>query len=176
MTRVSAGELDALAVLFERHHRPLYGFFYRLTRSAQVSEDLVQEVFLRILKYRHTWAANSGFTTWLYQVARNTHVDWLRKKRPEPALDEAPEVASGAIGADAALEDEQQARLVREALKRLPADKRELLIMARFQGLKYDQIASILACEVNTVKVRVHRAMRDLAAAFRALEKEGLSS
>lgn len=174
MTRVSSGELDALALLFERHHRPLYGFFYRLTRSSQVSEDLVQEVFLRILKYRHTWAASSAFTTWLYQIARNTHVDWLRKKRPEPALDEAPDVASGAMRADEALEGDEQARMVRAALSRLSPEKRELLMMARFQGLKYDQIASILACEVNTVKVRVHRAMRDLAAAFRAMEKEGL--
>ena len=175
MRRVRDGETDALALLFERHHRPLYGFFWRQTHNGSVSEDLVQEVFLRILKYRRTWAEGSAFTTWMYQIARNAMTDWLRKRRPEPALEEAPEPEATEIRADVSIEEQQQARLVREALRRLPPEKKELLIMARYQGLKYEHIAAILACEVSTVKVRVYRAMRDLAAQFKALEKERLA-
>ena len=175
MRKVREGEMDALALLFERHHRPLYGFFWRQTHNAGASEDLVQEVFLRILKYNRTWTDGSTFTTWLYQIARNAHTDWLRKRKPEPALEEAPEPESAELRADASLEERQQARLVREALRRLPSEKRELLVMARYQGLKYEQIARILSCEVSTVKVRVYRAVRDLAAQFRALEKEKLA-
>ena len=175
MTRVRNGELDALALLFERHHRPLYGFFWRLTRSAGLSEDLVQEVFLRILKYRHTWTDGSIFNTWMYQIARNAHVDVLRKRRPEPALEEAPEPEAPQPRADIAIEKRQQAAQVREALQRLSPDKREILVLARYQGLRYEQIASILSCEVSTVKVRVYRAMRELTAQFQAVAKERLA-
>ena len=175
MTRVRHGELDALALLFERHHRPLYGFFWRLTRHAALSEDLVQEVFLRILKYRQTWTDGSVFNTWMYQIARNAHVDVLRKQHPEPALEEAPEPEAPQARADVTLEQREQANQVRKALGRLSPDKREILVLARYQGLKYEQIASILSCEVSTVKVRVYRAMRELAAQFHAMGKERLA-
>ena len=66
MQRVRDGDAAPLGVLFERYQVPLYNFFLRLTGRTAVSEDLVQEVFLRVLKYRHTYRGQSQFRTWLY--------------------------------------------------------------------------------------------------------------
>lgn len=88
MEDVRDGKVERLTVLFERHHVPLFNFFLRLTGSSSIGEDLVQDVFYRILNYRHTYKGQSKFTTWMYQIARNTHIDYLRKKKDELPLDE----------------------------------------------------------------------------------------
>lgn len=88
MEDVRDGKVERLAVLFERHHVPLFNFFLRLTGSSSIGEDLVQDVFYRILNCRHTYKGQSKFTTWMYQIARNTHIDYLRKKKDALPLDE----------------------------------------------------------------------------------------
>jgi RNA polymerase sigma factor (sigma-70 family) len=88
MSAVKEGRLEMLAVLFERHHVRLFNFFLRLTRDRERSEDLVQELFVRVLKYRHTFRADGSFTAWMYQIARHVHLSHLRRLRPELPLDE----------------------------------------------------------------------------------------
>ena len=83
MEDVKTGKVEKLAVLFEKYHVQLFNFFLRLTGNRGVSEDLVQDVFMRILKYRKTYRGQSKFTVWMYQIARNAHIDHLRKKKGE---------------------------------------------------------------------------------------------
>jgi RNA polymerase sigma factor (sigma-70 family) len=175
MARVRDGELESLSILFERHHRALFNFFVRLTGSRGSGEDLVQEVFVRILKYRQTYLSGSTFTTWMYQIARNVHVDQLRKQHGETALEDESAARipdTGGLPADQRASRNQEVDLLNLALRRLPPEKRELLLLSRFQELRHEQIAAILACEVNTVKVRVHRAMKDLAGLFQQVAAE----
>ena len=161
MRQVRGGEASRLGVLFERYQLALYGFYVRLTGDRPASEDLVQEVFFRMLKYRHTYRDDSQFTTWMYHIARNVQADWFRKRRLEVGV--ADEEWNRMPGREQpGMEARQEAALVRQALARLPEDKREVLVLSRFQDLKYDQIAELLDCEVGAVKVRVHRALRAL--------------
>lgn len=81
MTRVREGDLDKLGLLFERYKRPLYGFFYGLNRDQELSEDLVQNTFLRILKYRHLFRGDGDFKTWMFHIARNVSHDQYRKNK-----------------------------------------------------------------------------------------------
>jgi RNA polymerase sigma-70 factor (ECF subfamily) len=167
MLEVRDGQVARLSVLFERHHRALFNFFYRLTGSRTAAEDLVQEVFLRLLKYRHTYNPKTSFVAWLYQVARNAHIDTLRSAKPEMAwTEDMPEPVSADTQQDERLRREQEAVLVRRAMAALPPDKRELLVLSRYQNLPYDQIGEIVGCEVGAVKTRVYRAVRALATAF----------
>ena len=83
MLQVRNGAGEILGVLFDRYQMPLFNFYTRLTANRAVSEDLVQEVFLRILKYRHTYTPGNSFRTWMYQIARNARADHLRKQRPQ---------------------------------------------------------------------------------------------
>jgi RNA polymerase sigma-70 factor (ECF subfamily) len=171
MLEVRDGRIAKLASLFERHHRPLFNFFYRLTGNRDQSEDLAQEVFMRILKYRHTYRPKTSFAAWMYQVARNAYHDALAKNRPESrwggaAEDYWPEPASREPRPDDSLQREQEVALVRKALAALPVEKREVLVLSRYQNLKYEQIGQILGCDAGAVKVRVYRALRALGRVF----------
>jgi RNA polymerase sigma factor (sigma-70 family) len=81
MADVGGGDLRKLAVLFERHNRPLYNFFLHMNGNADLSEDLVQDVFFRMLRYRHTYDQKRSFTGWMYQIARNAAIDMAHKRR-----------------------------------------------------------------------------------------------
>ena len=174
MQRVRDGDAAPLGVLFERYQVPLYNFFLRLTGRTAVSEDLVQEVFLRVLKYRHTYRGQSQFRTWLYQIARNARADHYRKRWRETELDDEKgrAVPSNDPSIHDVLEGSQQAELIRQALQRLPEDKREVLVLSRYQDLRYEDIGRLLGCTEGTVKVRVHRAMKELRTAYDALLRE----
>jgi RNA polymerase sigma-70 factor (ECF subfamily) len=170
MLRVREGDVGMLSELFERHHRQVYNYLYRLTGNRQQAEDLMQDVFFRILKYRDTYRPRTSFVAWMYQVARNAHIDSRRKHRVEtPWNDEAPEPLSRDRGPDEVLHRQQETVLVRRALAALPPDKREVLLLSRYQNLKYEQIGQILGCEVNTVKQRVFRAVKALSEKYEEL-------
>jgi RNA polymerase sigma factor (sigma-70 family) len=174
MLAVKNGDVARLGILFDRHHRALFDFFSRMTGSRTVAEDLVQDVFFRILKYRDTFRDESRFKGWMFHIARNARFDHFQKQKPETAL---PEDGVNALQSRSPFpgqefEQAQQTLLLEQALYRLPEEKREVLILSRYQELKYEQIAEIMGCEVGTVKVRVHRAIKELRDIFMKLSSE----
>jgi RNA polymerase sigma-70 factor (ECF subfamily) len=183
MAQVRGGDLRKLALLFERHHRALYNFFVHMTGSRDLSEDLVQEVFFRILRYRHTYDESRPFPAWLYQIARNVKLEGTKKRNRElrvvkPAREDGEverEPAAPEAGAEESLRKQQEIGLLRRALERLPDDKREVLVLSRFQNMAYDHIAQLLGCEVGAVKVRVYRAVRELGQIYMDLAGEKVS-
>ncbi len=166
MLYVRNGVCEMLGVLFERYHVPLFNFFYRLTGNRTLSEDLVQDAFYRILKYRQSYKPGSSFRTWMYQIARNARTDQFHRQPREVEEEAAPLAVVLPIDP---VHEQQQVALLQRALAELPDDKRELLVLSRFQELKYDEIATLLGCEVGTVKVRVHRALQELKQNFHRL-------
>jgi RNA polymerase sigma factor (sigma-70 family) len=167
MSQVRNGIGEMLGVLFDRYHVPLFNFYVKLTGDRPLSEDLVQEVFFRILKYRHSFRPDTPFRAWMYQIARNARFDHLRKRRPETAWE--PEMSPAVAPVDTA-QQSQEALLLRSALMQISEDKREVLVLSRFQDLKYEEIAQLLGCEVGTVKTRVHRALQELRQILHQLE------
>jgi RNA polymerase sigma-70 factor (ECF subfamily) len=165
MLAVRDGELDALGELFERHHGPLFGFLVKLTGNRTAAEDIVQTVFQRMLKYRHTYRDDGSFTAWMYHLARRCSADHFRKTSAAPYAtdpadlreyaDEAPHAAS-----QAAMRDDHA--LLHAALARLDADDREVLLLSRFKELSFAEISGILECSVGAAKVRAHRALHEL--------------
>jgi RNA polymerase sigma-70 factor (ECF subfamily) len=119
------------------------------------------------LKYRHSYRPDTAFRAWMYQIARNARIDLLRKRWPETSLE--PEMSPAVAPVDTA-QQSQEARLLHNALMQISDDKREVLVLSRFQDLKYEEIAQLLGCEVGTVKTRVHRALQDLRQVFQQLE------
>jgi RNA polymerase sigma factor (sigma-70 family) len=173
MLAVKDGDVAKLGVLFERHHRALFDFFARMTGNRQASEDLVQDVFFRILKYRNTYRNESQFTTWMYHIARNTRFDQFKKRRPELVFpEEEIQIAAQGISAARQVEHDQEKELLDQALLKLNQDRRELLILARYREMKYEQIAEVFGVDVGTIKVRVHRAMKELREIFLKLSGE----
>src|SRR5262245_30495669 len=169
MEEIRGGNVAALGELFERHHETLYGFLVRLVRDRTTADDLVQEVFVRILKYGHTFRLDSQFVPWMLTLARHAAVDFHRARPRElPEDPEAPEpVATGPQPIEA-LERADRMKDLNRALGRLPMETRETLLLARFSGLKYVDIAAILGISEGAVKARVHRAVGDLKKTYRA--------
>jgi|SRR5579862_4896751 len=174
MTKVRSGDLDRLAALFERHSGSLFGYYVRLTSDRQLSEDFVQETFLRILKYRATYRGEGQFTTWMYSIARNVQIDHYRKWNREERMADEQEIADES-GNGAAMENREDVELLQRALERLPADKREIIVLSKYQDLKYSVIAELLGCSEENVKVRVHRAIAELRKIFMELSGETAS-
>ena len=176
MKLVQAGDTAQLAVLFERYHVALFGYLLQLSRNRALSEDLVQEVFFRVLKYAASYDSAFAFPVWLYRMARNCYFDAVHKRRPEVAADAGKlgEISSGEPMPEELLARKQDAMFLREALHKLPDDKREILVLSRFHGLRYEDIAQILNCEIGTVKVRVYRALKELRERFCELRGESI--
>jgi RNA polymerase sigma factor (sigma-70 family) len=174
MTEVRSGRTGALATLFERHHARVYRFCLRMTGDRQASEDLVQDVFMRMLKYRNSFDRAAPFEPWMFRIARNACADYWRssarnaRKLHEYELD----VAATADSAHHAAATEEQSDLLQRALLALPAERREVLLLSRFESRKYDEIAAILDCSVGAVKVRVHRAIKELREIYFGLSRE----
>ena len=178
MQAVRAGDVSKLGMLFDKHHRGLFHYFLQVTSNSAVSEDLVQEVFFRILKYRHTYQAGTAVRPWMYQIGRNALIDHVGRNKGEVPIPDSVEdfgASAASLGASPAPSPERQAQnsqeaaLLKRALRAMPQEKREVLIMSRFLELKHEEIATVLNCEVGTVKVRVHRALRELGDRFFAL-------
>ena len=167
MLDVRNGAGETLGVLFDRYHTPLYNFYSKLTGDRTLSEDLVQEVFLRILKYRQSYQPGTPFRAWIYQIARNARVDHYRKTPKHITFE--PEMAPAVMPKDSAQHSEES-ELLHRAMMQMPEEKREILVLSRFQELRYDEIARLLGCELGTVKTRIHRAIQELRQTFRQLE------
>jgi len=171
MSDVARGDLDALGTLFSRHHVRVHALCYRFHGDAAAADDLVQESFLRVLRYGRSFDARSRFATWLYRLVRNVCLDHVSRTQRERG-------ARAAIAqeleprAHAPADRGERLELVHEALQRLPAEQREVLVLSRFENLKYREIAELQEVTVDAVKQRAHRALRELRRIFAELEQE----
>ena len=177
MLAVRDGEIDSLGELFERHQGPLFGFLVKLTGDRTAAEDIVQTVFQRMLKYRHTYRDDGSFTAWMYHLARRCAADHFRKAASLPAPVDPADLADRADDRPAA--DENAARgddrdLLRRALARLDATDREVLLLSRFQEMSFAEVAGVLECSVGAARVRAHRALRELRVHFLRLQSQAL--
>ena len=103
--------MDRLSDLFERYHRPLFGFFHRLSRDRTAAEDLVQDVFVRVLKYRHTFQEETSFKAWVFHIARNSRRDFARKHPGTDRIHDDEAMPAGEPGPDIGLENGQETAL-----------------------------------------------------------------
>jgi RNA polymerase sigma factor (sigma-70 family) len=170
MEAVKNGKPEQAAVLFERYHLRLYNFLARLAMDREVGEDLTQNVFLRMLKYKHTYKEGARFQSWVYQLARNVFADHYQSmKRSMNSKMDIEQLAEFIPDSNSEVEEERDARL-HQSLNLLSDEQRELLVLTRFQHLKYEEVAEILDTTVANVKVRVHRAMVKLREHYFQLE------
>src|SRR6476660_2253941 len=121
MEQVSAGQVSQLAVLFERHHRALFRYFVSMNSGREQAEDLVQDVFFRMLRYRESYDPAQSFTAWMYQIARNAGVDQVRKRGPAEVIDiDAIQQRDMSLGPEESVARGQDLALLRRAMGQLP--------------------------------------------------------
>ncbi len=172
MRDVVGGNIDRFGILYERYKAPVYGYFYKITSGdSQTSEDLSHSVFLKALKYKHSFKGTGTFAKWLFSIAHNLAIDYLRKharNRPgelnHDLKDENP------YGPDQ-LEKKESAAILNYALEKLKSQDREILLMAKIRELKYSEIALINNCSESAVKTRICRALKRLRDIYLEFEK-----
>jgi RNA polymerase sigma factor (sigma-70 family) len=173
MLKVKDGDLDRLGLLFERYKKPLFGFFYGMNKDAELCEDLVQNVFFRILKYRYLFRGEGDFKTWMFHIARNVNNDHYRKNKlgKTESVERWQERIGDQDAYSAKVQQDEELNMLSLAMDKLPVDKREILLLSKFQEKKYKEIGEILGCSEGAVKVKVFRALQDLKAVYQQLEK-----
>ncbi|MGH7541981.1 MAG: RNA polymerase sigma factor [Gemmatimonadota bacterium] len=157
------GDMDALGALYVRHHRRVYELCVRMVGDADVAEDLAHEGFLRVSRYGSTFDGRSSVASWLYRLVRNRCLDDLATRRREEERKKAWKAEIETREGVGEVETDREA-MVREALDRLKPEQREVLVLSRFAGLKYREIAEVCDLSLANVQVRAHRAMSRLHA------------
>jgi len=172
MLKVKEGENHKLGLLYERYKKRLFGFFYKMNKDAGLSEDLVQNVFIRVLKYKHTFSEDSKFITWIFQIARNEMYDEFKKlkKHQHKDIEEVGYTLSETKTIDEEIVVLENSTTLKKALNLLPPQKKELLVLSKFKELKYKEVGEIIGCTEGNARMKVHRALNDLKEIFLTLE------
>ena len=160
MMRVRQGELQSLGILFRRYQDRMYDYFFRMTRDDALSKDLVQNAFERALKGKHTYRQEYPFVGWIFRIAKNCLMDHHRKNKIK--TDELNTTAAGSTFNEPKLEPND----VERALAMLKPEFREVLVLTRYEELKYREVAKIIGISETGVKTRVHRALKELKDAY----------
>ena len=169
MTRFCQGDTRAFDALFQRHARPVHGYLCRLTGSPAAAEDLVQQTFLSLVRSRGRFLEGARVKPWLYAIATNAARDWQRRRRPED-LTAAGELPTSVPAEAPAPRDAGLERAVQKALAQLPEGQRLPIMLHRFEGMGFAEIAEAMGLTETAVKVRAHRGyarLRELLAALR---------
>ena len=173
MLKVKSGDLDKLGLLYERYKKRLFGFFYNMNGNAALSEDLVQNVFVRMLKYKHTFTGEGSFAAWMFRTARNVNYDHYKKYKKEAHQAELSSVEyklEDESGLYTKMDKSDEVAQLGRAMRQLPPEKREVLILSKYKGIKFSEIGEILGCSEGAAKVKAHRALKDLRTIFLQLE------
>jgi len=160
---------DLLDRLIEEYQHRLLRYLVYLTGNRELAEDLFQETWIRVLERGHQYDGRHEFSTWLYAVARNLTIDYLRRKNPV-SLDGLMEDEERAPGEPADTRPEawevvaqhEQAERINSALISIPAEYRETVVLRFQEGLALEEIATVTGAPVGTVKSRLYRGLNML--------------
>lgn len=159
MTIVSEGNLDAMTYIFERYHVRLYNFYYQMIKDVAVCEDLTQNVFLKVIKYKHSYKGGK-FVSWIFKIARNLFYDHYQKQKKTQSFEDIDEI-TGELDEEI-IEKEEEVSHLMKVLNGLNEKDKELIIMNRIDGIKYEQIAEIVGSNRIAVKTKIHRIVKKL--------------
>ena len=174
MLQVKAGDDSAFSYLAQKYRRPMVNFMYRTARNTAVAEDLAQEVFLRVYRSRQSYEASAKFTTWLYRIATNLAVNYIRDTRHERAenmvsLDEPDEntgltvdVPDASLTVEETMMRRERMAAIRQRVQGLPERQRMAVIMHKYQQMDYRQIAEVLKLSESATKSLLFRAYETL--------------
>lgn len=171
MLRVKRGEEECLGALLMTYRAPIIRYLYRMVQDQSAAEELAQDVFLRVYRSRANYEATAKFSSWLYRIATNLALNWLRHRRYEgnhesldTVLSDRPrrQIRDRRPTIDRVMVDEAGLDEIRNAVAELPARQRAVVLMHKYEQMEYAEIARALNCSVPTVKSLMFRAYSEL--------------
>ncbi len=169
MRIVQAGDLSPASEIYDRYSGRIYNFALRFLKNSEAAEDATQEVFVKMIRHASQFQGDAKLSTWLFSITANWCRDFLRKadnksKESDDVLVTLP--APAEQSPDRNLEQRENEARIQRALKALTPEQREAILLSRYQGLSYAEIAQISGCSEGAVKTRVFRAMETLKKAL----------
>ncbi len=179
MRRVKSGDDSAFTELMKRHYKSIMNFIYRFTNDRNDSEDLAQEVFLRVYRSVKEYKPQAKFSTWLYKIATNVCLTELKLKRrmTNVSLDEIQENkhdigdSTSPNGYDL-INRRDIKDTIFQALNSIPERERISIILCKYEGFSYDEVADVIGCTVGAVKTYIHRGRMKLIERLKPILKE----
>jgi len=170
LERIRRGDTDGAAELFERYAPALLRFADRLLSDRPLAEEVTQEVFVKVISKAHQYDGRAEVASWLFAIAANACRDRRRRERraivvPLEAVPEQPD-GQRRDGIEGRMLERERRDAVRQALALLSVEQREALVLARYHGLPYIEIARVLGISVGAVKTRIFRAVETLKSHF----------
>jgi len=161
------GKREALNILIERYLSMIYRFLYRMIGDARAAEDWVQETFVKVWRSLTKFDSSKSFKTWIFSIAKNTAIDYLRKKKELPfsqlESEEMPDMAETIMDLqplpNEILAHKDLGHALEKALSKLPAKSRSIVLMHETEDMTFQDIADTMHEPMNTIKSRYRRAM-----------------
>jgi RNA polymerase sigma-70 factor (ECF subfamily) len=154
--RALADDRSAQRALVRRYQGPIFAYIYRWLRNRADAEDLVQDVFIKMFRALHTYSRKSSFRAWLYRIARNRVIDFIRRKKPS-AIDIDEVVIAGEDSPVQVYDRTLTAETLEGAIAELPGIYQEVLLLRHRDELTYEEIVDTTDLALGTVKARLHR-------------------
>ena len=170
--KVLQGDVNAFEKLVTEYEKAVYAIAQRMTGNPEDAADMTQETFIKAYNSLSSFRGDSKFSVWLYRIANNVCLDFLRSKSRRPTVSLSAEdddgeetqldIADESQSPELLLESSLTRDAVRRGLDSLPPDYKQILLLREIQGLSYEEIADTLSIEVGTVKSRIFRARKRL--------------
>jgi RNA polymerase sigma-70 factor (ECF subfamily) len=161
MICIKNDDLSKAALLYERYKQRLLQFFaYRSFSDRDLGNDLVQQLFLRVIEYRKSFKDDGNFKVWLYAIAANLNKQEIKQRLQRQGI------ASAYTEEPEYVMENDDYKVIRQIIKNMPEQYSEVLMMSKFWGMKYEEIAALKECSVGVIKTRVYRAMQLLKEAY----------
>jgi RNA polymerase sigma-70 factor (ECF subfamily) len=185
MLRVSENDTPSFGVLLERHRGSVVNHLHRLVRNHAIAEELAHDVFLRVYRSRGKYRPDAKFTTWLFRITMNIALNWRRDTRREAGFVRLDREVQGSRKlqisdweprADEVLVRAQRAREIREAVEALPPKQLAAVLMHKYEGMDYGQIAAVLGCSIPALKSLLFRAYETLRRRLAHLAPSGVGA
>jgi RNA polymerase sigma-70 factor (ECF subfamily) len=171
MLRAAKGDCSCFELLLHKHRASVVNHLYRFVHNHAIAEELAQDVFLRIYRSREKYQPEAKFTTWLFRISTNVALNWRRDTRRETALLRLDEDAQSARKievtdkmprADEMLMQDTVAKEIRSVVETLPPKQLAAVILHKYEGLDYSEIAQVLDCSIPALKSVLFRAYETL--------------
>lgn len=171
MRRVISGEISKMGILYERYKLPMYGYFFRLTGGDSASsEDLVHQVFLKAIRYKHSFKGDGSFASWLFSIAHNLGIDFIRIRGKKAFVEFDPNYHDRKGDYRDSLETDENLKILQQAIDMLPPLDREIILLGKIKELKYAEIGEITGLSESAVKTKIFRILKKLKDNFLIIE------
>lgn len=178
MLRTKSGDDGAFSELMRRHYKGVVNYIYRFTNVRDNSEDLAQEVFLRIYRSAKQYRPEAKFSTWLYKIATNVSLTHVKRRNNNLSLDEIDDTGDNTGDPEVEIADDIIYRkeimsVIYEAMESLPEREKIAIMLCKYEGLSYEEVSEVLECTVGAVKAYVHRGRMKLINRLKPYLTEG---